>query len=117
MYKQQGVTLSGALMVMIGLAFVGLFAAKLLPSYLDYFSVKKIFATMEKAGDTKGTVGDIRRAFDRRNAVEDIKVVRSEDLEITKEGGEAVITASWSVRIPMVYNISACLDFTATTAE
>ena len=32
-------------------------------------------------------------------------------------GGETVITATWSVKIPMVYNISACLDFVVTTAK
>jgi hypothetical protein len=117
MHKQQGVTLTGALMVMIVLAFVGLFAAKLLPAYIDFFSVKKILATMEAAGETKGTVRDIRRAFEKRNAVEDVRAVKSDDLEITKEGGETVVTANWSVRIPMVYNLNACLDFTATTEK
>ena len=36
--KQRGVTLSGALMWMIVLALGGLFAAKLMPSYLEYFA-------------------------------------------------------------------------------
>lgn len=117
MRKQVGITLMGALMGMIVLAFVGLFAAKLLPAYLEYFSVKKILATMEQAGDTKGSVRDIRLAFDRRNTIEGVKEVKSDDLEVTKEGGEAVVTASWSVKIPMIYNFSACLDFVATTAK
>ena len=117
MHKQRGVTLTGAIVVMVVLAFIGLFAAKLLPAYIDFFSVKKLLATMEAAGDTKGSVRDIRRAFDKRNAVEDVKAVKSDDLEITKEGGETIVTASWSVRIPMVYNISACLDFTATNEK
>jgi hypothetical protein len=43
--------------------------------------------------------------------------VKGDDLEITKEGGETVVTANWSVKIPMVSNASACLDFTVTTAK
>jgi hypothetical protein len=72
---------------------------------------------MESAGDTKGTVRDIRVSFDKRNAIEDIHSIRAEDLEITKEGGEAIVTANWSVKVPMIYNVSACIDFTATTAK
>jgi hypothetical protein len=117
MRKQRGISLMGAIMGMVVLAFVGLFAAKLLPSYLEYFAVKKMFATMEAAGDTKGSVRDIRLSFDRRNSIEGVKEVRGDDLEITKEGGEAVVTASWSVKIPMIYNFSACLDFVATTGK
>ena len=52
-----------------------------------------------------------------RNAIEDVKSVRGEDIEVSKEGGETVITATWSVKVPMVYNASACLDFVVTTAK
>ena len=117
MGRQRGVTLLGLIFGLGALGFIGIMAAKLMPAYIEYFSVKKMMATMDQSGDTKGTVRDIRAAFDRRNAIEDVKNVRGEDLEITKEGGETVITATWSVRIPMVYNISSCLDFTVTTAK
>ena len=115
--RQLGVSLKAAILWMAVLGFLGVMAAKLMPAYVEYFTVKKIFKSMEEAGDLKGTVRDIRIAYDKRNAIEDVKNVRAEDLEITKEGGEAVVTANWSVRIPMVHNISACLDFTATTAK
>jgi len=117
MKTQRGITLMGALMGMIVVAFVGLFAAKLLPTYLEYFAVKKILASMEQAGDFKGTVRDIRNSFDRRNSIEGVQSIKGEDLEVTKEGGETVITAIWSVKVPMIYNFSACLDFVATTAK
>ena len=63
------------------------------------------------------SVREIRNSFEKRNAIEDVKSVRSDDLEITKEGGEAVLTANWSVRVPMVANANACLDFMVTTAK
>jgi hypothetical protein len=99
------------------LGFLGVMAAKLMPAYIDYFSVKKMFATMEQAGDLKLSVRDIRKSFDTRNAIENVQAVKGDDLEITKEGGETVVTASWSVKIPMVSNVAACLDFTVTTAK
>ena len=117
MVRERGIGLIQLIVILALLGFVGITLAKLMPSYLEYFSVKKMFASMEQNGETKGTVRDIRRAFELRNNVEDVKSVHAEDLEITKEGGETVITANWSARIPLVYNISACLDFTVTTAK
>ena len=117
MGKQRGISLIQLILTLGILGFLGVMAAKVMPAYIEYFSVKKMMASMDQGGDLKGTVRDIRAAFDRRNAIEDVKHVRGEDLEISKEGGETVITATWSVRVPMVYNMSACLDFTVTTAK
>lgn len=115
MRKQRGITLTGTIFVLGILGFVGVMAAKLMPAYIEYTSVKKIFKTLQESGQTKGTVRDIRHAYEKINAIEDVKSVRGEDLEISKQGGETVISAAWSVRVPMVYNISACLDFQAST--
>ena len=117
MRKQRGITLMGTIITLAILGFVGIMAAKLLPAYLEYMSVKKIFKTMEQSGDTKGTVRDIRKTFDKLNAIEDIKSVKSDDLEITKQGSDAIVSATWSVRVPMVGNVNACLDFFATTGQ
>jgi Tfp pilus assembly major pilin PilA len=117
MRKQSGVSLMGLIVTLAVIGFLAVMAAKLMPAYVEYFSVKKMLAAMEQAGDLKGSVRDIRYSFEKRNAIEDVKSVRGEDLEVSKEGGEAVVTASWSVRIPMVANVSTCIDFTVTTAK
>lgn len=117
MGKQRGISLIGLIVSLAVAGFLAIMAAKLLPAYIEYFSVRKMMASMEQAGDIKGSVRDIRAAFDRRNAIEDVKSVRGEDLEIGKEGGETVITATWSVKVPLVYNAAACLDFVVTTAK
>jgi len=116
MRKQHGVSLTGLIFWLAILGFLGIMASKLLPAYIEYFAVKKIFATMEKAGEMQGTVSEIRKAYDRRNAIEDVKNVQGQDLEIQRgPGGETVVTATWSAKVPMVYNASACLDFVVST--
>jgi Tfp pilus assembly major pilin PilA len=117
MRNQRGVTLTGLIITLAIVGVVGVLAAKLMPAYIEYFAVKKMLASMEQAGDLKGTVRDIRRGFDTRNAIEDVKSVKGEDLEVTKEGGETVVSAAWSVKVTMVSNISACIDFAVTTAK
>lgn len=117
MSQQRGLSLMGLIVTLAVLGFLAVTAAKLLPVYIEYFSVKKILAAMDYNGETKGTVAEIRRHYDTRNAIEDVKSVQSGDLEITKEGAETIITANWSVKVPIVANVSACIDFTASTAK
>ena len=117
MRKQLGVSLTGLIITLALLGFFAIMAAKLMPAYIEYFTVKKMLATMEQSGQLTGSVRDIRRAYDTRNAIEDVKAVKGEDLEITKEGGETVLTATWSTKVPLVSNASACLDFVVTTAK
>lgn len=115
--SQRGITLTGALIGMIFLAAVGLFSAKLLPAYLEYFTVKKMLSAMETSGETRASVREIRNTWARRNTIEGVQHVAPDDLEITKEGGEAIVTATWSTKTPIIGNFSACLDFSATTAK
>jgi hypothetical protein len=117
MRQQRGLSLVNLIIGLAVAGFLFVMAAKLMPYYLEYYNVKKVLATMEQAGDLKGTVRDIRYAWEKRNAIEDIKSVGGADLEISKAGGETVVTAAWSVKVPMVGNASACLDFLVTTAK
>ena len=117
MRKQRGITITGTLITLGGLALIGVMGAKLAPAYIEAAAVKKIFKTMELGGQTKGTVKEIRWAYEKLNGIEDVKSVRGDDLEITKQGGATVVSATWSVRVPMVGNVNACLDFSASTGS
>ena len=117
MKKQRGVSLSGLIVTLSVLGFLGVMAAKLMPAYIDYFAVKKMFSSMEQAGDFKLSVREIRKSFDTRNTIEDVKAVKGDDLEIGKEGGETVVSLSWQKKVSMVGNLSACLDFYVTSQK
>ena len=115
--KQRGISLMGTIVILGALGFLGVTAAKLLPAYSEYWSVRKILTTMEQGGMITGSVRDIRFNYEKLNGIEDVKSMRGQDLEITKEGGETVITANWSVKVPIAGNLNACLDFYVTTAK
>jgi len=117
MSHQRGLSLLGLIVTLAVVGFVGVSAAKLLPAYIEYWSVRKMFAAMVQNGETSGTVPEIRRHYDTRNAIEDARNVQGKDLDITKQGGETVVSADWSVKVPIVGNVSACIDFSASTAK
>jgi len=117
MERQRGLSLKGLIVTLAIVGFLAVIGAKLLPPYVEYWSVRKIFAAMVKNGETNATIPEIRRSYDTRNAIEDVRSVQGRDLEINKQGAETVVTAEWSVKVPIVANVSACIDFTASTAQ
>ena len=117
MHKQRGISLMGLIVTLSVVGFLGVMAAKLLPAYIDYFAVKKMFSSMEQAGDFKLSVREIRKSFDTRNTIESVNDVKGDDLEIGKEGGETVVSVTWSKKVSLVGNVSACLDFFVTSAK
>jgi hypothetical protein len=98
--------------------FAALLAMKLLPSYIEYFTIKKALTgiSMESRG-RGGAVSDIRRAFENRSAVDDIKSIKAADLEITKEGNGFSIAASYRKEVPLFANIGVYIDFSATSSS
>ncbi len=114
--RQQGITLMGLISGGVIVIFVMLLAMKLVPSYIEFGSVKKALAGI--AVDTRGrnaSVADVRRAFENRSAIDDINSVKSSDLEISKEGNEYMVTAAWRREIPLFANLGIYIDFTAST--
>lgn len=115
--RERGASLVLTLLVWGIVAIVGVTAARAIPAYVEAASVRKLLSAMEQAGETKGSVLEIRRAFERRNVIEGITSVTADDLDITKEGREVVITASWSRKIPIGGNVNFCLDFVASNRQ
>jgi len=118
MKREQGITMSGFLTLTIVLIFTALLVFKVLPSYIEYFYVQKAVDAIAKELDLQtATAKEIRNAFDKRAMIDNINAVRGEDLEIVKEGNQSAIIADYSVKIPLVANITACIDFQASTAK
>jgi hypothetical protein len=109
-------TLVGLILIGILVVFVAIVAIRLVPAYIEYFTIVKSVNALVKGGETKGaTVADIRKAYDKRAQIDDITVVTGKDLDIGKEGGDVVIGFSYSKRVPLFGHLSVCLDFEGST--
>lgn len=109
---QTGLSMSIFLLWCVILAFGALLGFKLIPAYTEDLTIKKHFRTI--AGDptySGGNRRDIENAFSNRAMVDRIEVISPKDIIVSKEGGGISLSASYTTRIPLIYNISACLDF------
>jgi uncharacterized protein DUF4845 len=109
---QRGVTLGGLVIGLFILIIVALVGFKVIPAYMEYGTAKN--AIQAVARDRQGaSVQEIRKAFDARAAIDDIKVVRAQDLEITKEGGDVVISFGYRKEVALFSNVGLYFDFAA----
>jgi Domain of unknown function (DUF4845) len=116
MERQRGIGFLGVFFVLVLIVVVAIIGMKLVPAYIEFFSVKRIVKAMK--GEIQGaSVREIKAAFDRRVTTDYITSVKGEDLDISKSGGTVVVTANYEVRIPLFANISVVLDFNTSTAE
>jgi len=116
-HHQRGMTfISILVLVVLGVSIV-LLVVKLTPAYIEFFSVQKIMSTMAKDPAFPGmSPKEIRDSFDRRATIDYVTSVKGSDLDLSKDNGENVASVEYAQKIELVFNISACLDFSASTA-
>lgn len=114
--KQTGVSLSGLIIVLVILVFVALLGFKIGPAYSEFFTAKSMIKTIA-AENRGGTVQTIRKAWNTKTMIDDIKSISGDDLEITKDGGDIVISFAYKKEIPLFSNMGVYVDFAANSKE
>ena len=119
MRKQQGMTFIGLVITIAVIVFVAVITMKLTPAYLEFLSVKKAIAKIESDPSFSSmSKNDIIAQFDRSATIDDIKAIKGNELLISKEeGGRPVVTAEYQTLVPLIANVSALLDFRASTDD
>ena len=65
--RQSGITMIGFLFVAAVLLSVAIIGFRVLPSYIEYFSVEKILRQVLEGARDGATLNEVRRDFDRRS--------------------------------------------------
>jgi hypothetical protein len=115
--KESGLTIIGFLFVaavVLGIAMIGF---RVLPSYIEYFSVvKTLKQTLEGSRDGV-TLAEFRRDFDLKSSADYIDSVAGSDVELSKQENQIVATATWTKTLHLVGNASLLLDFQASASK
>jgi len=114
--SQRGVSFLVIFLIFVVLALAAVGAMKVWPAYAEFGTAKNAIVAIAASEGRTGSVVEIRKAFDRRANVDNITAVTPGELEITKDGGDIVISFAYSKKIPMFSNVSVCIDFAASTA-
>jgi FlaG/FlaF family flagellin (archaellin) len=95
-FRQRGISFIGLLFVAIVLACVGVVAAQVIPTLIEYQAIDKA-ANKAKEGTT---VPEVRAIFDRAQAIDDFKL-SGKDLDVQKVGDKVVVSYAYEREIPL----------------
>jgi len=116
--KQRGLSLTGVIVgggLFIAVALLGM---KVFPEYMEYFStLQNVKATAQDPGLRGGSVAQIRGAYLKRLQVQGGGTVGPDDLDITKEGNDVVISFAYSKKIHLFANINLLIDFEGSSVS
>ena len=117
MNKQRGVSLTGLIMTLIGLTLVALLGFKVFGPYKQFYTIQKVFKQLAVNPEVKsGGRREFIMAWSKYAMTDDVNAVGGDEIELTKEGNDLVISASYSVRVPLFKNLSLLMDFTPSSA-
>ncbi|THF67181.1 DUF4845 domain-containing protein [Pseudothauera nasutitermitis] len=115
--KQAGLSLISVLILGAVLAFLLLLGFRTVPAVTEYYAIQRILPQLASEGDNGSSITEIRRSFERRAQIDDIRSVTGTDLRIAKQGGRTVIDVAYSRVVPVAGNVSLLLDFNASSAK
>ncbi len=93
--RQRGISFLGLLFVGGVLAVVGVVAAQVFPTFIEYQAVVKA----AKKASNGSTVPEVRTLFERAAEVDNITSMKAKDLEITKDGETIVVKFAYQREI------------------
>jgi Tfp pilus assembly major pilin PilA len=114
--SQRGLSMIGFLFVAAVLLVVAMIAFRMIPSYIEYFTIQKALeGALADSNDL--STATIRRAMDRRLAADYADAVVGKDVEVTRDGNKITAAVSWEKRLPLVSNVSILLEFDASASR
>jgi len=110
--QQRGMSFSGFIFAAFLLVICAIFGFRLIPAYVQDATINSTFGEISRDPNMQNaTPHDILQSFERHSAVDDITAIKSSDIVISSNGGRPVLSASYSVKIPVAGNISLLLEF------
>lgn len=116
-HKQRGVGFVGFIGIAAALIFVAILGMKMVPPYIKNAQIAQIFRTIVgDPGMQSASVGEIKEAYAKRAGINYITDPTADDISIEKEDGRLKLSASYSVRIPLIANITLLLEFNPSSS-
>lgn len=115
MKQECGFTLISLLFLLALAGVVALIGFKIVPAYIDYFTIKSTLQNILADSDDQSDIG-LRTTLDKRLDVNYIEDITSRDLIINRDNGVLTLTVPVSRKKHLVGGISVCVDLDATAS-
>ena len=118
MKQQRGMTTIGFILIIGMIAFFTAIGVKLVPMYIEYYSVTSILKTVQGESETASkSAAEIEETIVKRLQINEIHRVTKNDITITKDGKKVIIEIAYEARVPLFGNIDVVGDFKDNRVE
>ena len=108
--RQRGMTVIGMLMLLIVVAFVALIAMKVVPMYIQYFSIKSTIESVRKEPQVaQMSPTDIQNAIQKRFDIGYVDNITARDLKIRNDRNGRVLDLVYQDERSLFYGLSVVL--------
>ncbi|WP_256645367.1 DUF4845 domain-containing protein [Thermomonas paludicola] len=111
--SQRGMTMVGFLLTLTLLIFFAFVAMKIVPMYIEFYSVKKIMATVANNPEAASGKDKIRSLFARSLQIDYVKVIKPEMLKIESTDGGYNLVMDYERRESLMANLDVVGKFHA----
>ena len=113
--KQRGITVIGMLLLIIVIAFVALIAMKVVPMYIQLFTVKSTIESIRKEPQlAQMNTTDIQNAIQKRFDIGYVDNITARDLKIRNDRGGRVLDLVYQDERYLFYGLSVVLKVNET---
>ena len=113
---QRGISMIGFLFTAAVLLIVALLAFRMIPSYIEYYTVQK--ALQDAIAETREpNVATIRKFVERKLSADYVDSVSSSDVQVTRSGNVITASVNWEKKLPLVHNVSLLMEFSAEASR
>lgn len=113
-HRQHGISLIGLILSLGILAMIAVLGMKVVPTVIEYMSIKKAIVAAQKAGTT---VKEIQVSFDKAAEIGYFDAVAGKDLSIVKSGEGYDVSFAYSKKIALFGPASLLMEYEGTTAK
>lgn len=113
---QRGVSLSGLLVWSVILVLVAGVGMKVVPSVIEYFKIVKDTKSAVAQVGKDATVADVKKSFEKYADIDQLDFT-ADQLDISKDGGNIVISFDYDKKIPLFGNVSLLINYKGSTAK
>lgn len=115
--SQRGISFVGFIMMAVGIILVAILGLKVVPPYVHSFQIAQILKSISvDPAMQSASIKEIRESYAKRASINYITDISADEIEIAKDGAYLTLSVSYSVRIPLIANITLLLEFNPSSS-
>jgi hypothetical protein len=113
-HRQRGITTIAVVLIVIIIAFVALISMRIIPIYLEYFSIVRIIDDVANESTGKTPPSEIALKLSRRFDIDYVTVIKAKDIKVIPKGATRNLELVYEDRRPLIANLDIVAKFQKT---